>query len=392
MSVSLPLPRINRRLLLFAVTTVVTLWLLYRAGGVLLPFVLGLGFAYFVAPLVERIDRLIRPRLARWRMERAARPLAIVTLYLLIGGTLAVVAVTLVPPLVDQLVALGEAAPELLDLAETRVDEAIVTYERWIPAEAQAMIEEAASGERIEGLVVQGLDILRRGVFATLAAASSTVGFLLASLVIPFWLFYILNDTGRVLRGVLGLVPSDVRPDVEAGRVIVERVLAGYIRGQAIIALVLGVIYTVVLWALDVPYALVLGALAGALAIIPFVGSIIGAIPPLVVAGLQSSQMALAVLVAIVVIQQVDNIFISPRVQGDSVRLNPGIIMVVIVVGQALLGPIGFLVSVPLAAIVRDLVHYAYLRVGEEEIMPVAALEAVGYGEAVTEVVRGAAV
>ena len=381
-------PRINRRLLLFAVTTIVTLWLLARAGSVLLPFALGLSFAYFVAPVVARIDTAIRPRLATWNMERAARPLAILILYLLIGGVMTVIGLTVVPPLVEQLVELAEATPELFDLAEARVDEALDAYERWIPAEARAMIEEAASGDRIEELSVQGLDILRRGVFATLAAASSTVGFLLALLVIPFWLFYILNDTSRVLRGVLGLVPSDVRPDVEAGRIIIERVLAGYIRGQAIIALVLGVIYTVVLWALGVPYALVLGALAGALAIIPFVGAIIGAIPPLIVASLNSSQMAISVLIAILVIQQIDNVFISPRVQGDSVRLNPGVIMVVIVVGQALLGLIGFLVAVPLAAIVRDLVHYAYLRVGEEEITPVAALEEVGYGHAATDVVR----
>ena len=124
----------------------------------------------------------------------------------------------------------------------------------------------------------------------------------------------------------------------------------------------------------------------------PFVGSIVGAIPPIIVAGLQSSQLAITVLIALLIIQQIDNIFISPRVQGDSVRLNPGIIMVAIVVGQALLGPIGFVVSVPLAAIVRDIVHFVYLRVGEDEITPVAALETVGYGDATTDVVRGIAV
>ncbi len=384
-------PRINRRLLLFAVTTILSLWLLARAGSVLLPFALGLSFAYFVAPVVERIDGWIRPRLKAWGMERAARPLAIVVLYLLIGGTFMLIGLTVVPPLVDQLVELVEATPELFALAEERVDEIIVAYESWIPSEVKTMVDEAVAGAQLQEWGMRVLEVLQRGVFATMAAASSTVGFLLALLVIPFWLFYILNDTGRVLQGILGLVPSDVRPDVEAGRIIVERILSKYIRGQVIIAMVLGVVITIVLLLLKVPYALVLGVTAGALTVIPFVGGIVGAIPPLIVAGLQSSQLAITVLIALVVIQQIDNIFITPRIQGDSVRLNPGVIMVVIVVGQALMGPIGFLVAVPLAAIVRDIFHYTYLRIGEDEVTPVAALEAVGYGEWTTEVVRGGA-
>jgi len=382
--------RIDRRLILFGLTLAGVGWALWSAGGVLLPFIIGLSVAYFVAPLVARIDRFLRSLLGRWPWSLpAVRPAAILIVYAMLGGAVAGAVLLAAPPLIDQLSHLVERMPELGARAEERARELVALYEDKIPPRAAEYIEGALTEERLEAAGMRLLGLVQRGLVATMAAASNTLGFVLASFVIPFWLFYILQDTGRVLTGFLQLFPPSLRPDVEAIRIIADRVLAGYIRGQAIVALSLAAMFSAALTLLGVPYGLLLGALAGALGIVPYVGALVGAVPPLIVGALEGGGLGIKVLVAILVVQQVDNLVISPRVQGDSVRLNPGVIMVVVVVGQALMGPIGFLVAVPLAAIVRDVVHYLYLRLADEPPTAASALETVGYGAAATDAVRG---
>ena len=154
-------PRINRRLALFAVTAVVAVWLMVKAGGVLLPFALGLSFAYFVAPLVVRIDRMLRPRLMRWGIERFARPIAIVILYLLVAGVFALIGLLIVPPLVREMRDLVEAAPQLYAQAESRAQDLVRDYNTVLPEQARVLIEDTVTEERLEELGLQGLDILR---------------------------------------------------------------------------------------------------------------------------------------------------------------------------------------------------------------------------------------
>ena len=384
----------HRRLLLFVVVASLIATLLFVAGGAVLPFGLGLVFAYLVAPLVGGGDRLLRLLLAGpmerlpW-LEGVIRPTAILGVYVLVVAVLAGGLVLLSVPLTSELGELTENAPSLAAQAEQLAEDTVYEVQERLPDEVEAEILAFFTRERVQSLGLRAFEILRDGALATLSGISSTVGFLVAGLIVPFWLFYILNDTGKFMTAMITLVPHDIRRDVEALRIIVDRVLSGYIRGQLLIAFVLGVLLTIVLMFIGVPYALTLGVAAGALGIIPFVGAILGAIPAILVALLQSPTMALWTLVGFLAVQQIDSFLISPRVQGDSVSLNPGVIMVVIVVGQAVMGLVGLLIAVPLTAAIRDVVHYLYLRVGENPITAAEAMAEVGYGEEVNAVVRG---
>jgi predicted PurR-regulated permease PerM len=170
-----------------------------------------------------------------------------------------------------------------------------------------------------------------------------------------------------------------MRGDAHALTTIVDRVMAAYIRGQLIIALALGTLSAIALSLLGVPYALLLGVATGVLGMVPFLGAIIAAILAFVVALTESGSTAFKALFAYIVVQQIDNFFITPRTQADAVALHPAVIMIVLVVGQALVGPIGLLVAVPVTAILRDIVHYTYLRVGSDGLAPHDALAEVGY-------------
>lgn len=381
---------IKWRIVLFAATLAVVALLVVRAGRAVVPFVIGLSFAYFVAPLVDRIDRALRPLARRApRLGGVVRPAAIALTYAIVGVGLWLGARVITAPLLAEVGTLAAQSDTLLADAEALVEARVAAYQRYIPPEVQREILAFATRERLTAAALEVWAVVQHGLGATFGAVTRTLGFLLAMLVIPFWLFYILNDTGRFLSSLMGLIPHDLRPDVEAVRIICDRVLSGYIRGQVIIAFVLGALFTALLLALDVPYAITLGVVAGVLAVVPFIGTILGAVIATLVALVVSPALAAKTLLGFVVIQQVDNLFISPRVQGRSVALNPGAIIVVLVIGQAALGPLGLLAAVPLAAICRDVVHYLYLRVGEAPAAPPDALATVGYGAHVSPRVRG---
>ena len=384
---------IKWRLVLFVATLGLIALLIARAGRAVVPFVLGLAFAYFVAPLVDRIDGWLQPAARRVpRLEGAVRPVAILATYVIVAGALFLGLRLITAPLLREADALVAQSDTIVADTEAFVAARVAEYQRYIPADVQREILNFATRERLEAAALKVWSFVQQAGQATFGAVSRTLGFVLAMLIIPFWLFYILNDTGRFLSALLGLVPHDIRPDVEAVRIICDRVLSGYIRGQVIIAFALGTLFTLLLLVLGVPYAVTLGVLAGCLAIIPFIGTILGAgIATAVALVTNGPALAGKTVLGFVLIQQIDNLFISPRVQGKSVALNPGAIIFVLVIGQAALGPIGLLAAVPLAAISRDVVHYLYLRIGEEPASAPDALAAVGYGAHVTPIVRGAA-
>jgi predicted PurR-regulated permease PerM len=127
---------------------------------------------------------------------------------------------------------------------------------------------------------------------------------------------------------------------------------------------IVGVMAYVALWILDVRYPIGLAIIAGVTEMIPIIGPIIGAIPAVLVALAQDPVKAIWVALAFLIIQQIENNLIVPKIQGDFLRLHPGVIIVLLVLAGAVSGFILVLAIVPLAAFVRDAYQYLYLRVG----------------------------
>ena len=375
---------VNRRLILFSATVAVVAAVLWAARGAILPFVIGLVVAYLLAPVVRRVHHAI-PR--RWRDHRAARPVAILAVYLTAIALVVLAAALIVPPVVRQGQDLLRGFPGLAAAWQDRLQRYVDENRQYWPPQSEAIIDQALHSDATQRLAVTSLGYLQRAGLATVGAVSNTVSFLLAFLIVPIWLVYVLDNTDRVIHGALGVVPHDIRADVEAVRVICDRVLGAYVRGQLFVAVMLGLMFTVALTLLKVPYSLLLGVTGGLLALIPFVGSILGMVPAVLVASFESARLALLVVLAFIGIQQIDNLFISPRVQGRSVALHPALVMVVLVIGQQILGILGMLAAVPITAILRDVVHYFYVRVGEDRPTPFESLKAVGYASNATPLI-----
>jgi len=367
-------PRRNRVLLWLAAALFVG-GMIWAAREVLLPYLLGLILAYLLLPVVNGLDRRMPARLRGWHV---ARPLAIVLTYLLLLILVAGILAFFVPLMAGQISALIDRWPELASRVEDWGTRGWGWYQNHIPADWRQTIE-----ANLTGLINDLIKALQNGLVATARRLFSTISFVIGLVVIPFWLFYILQDESQVKEGVIRVLPLQLRADLVCMARLIDDVLSAYLRGQLLLCLFVGGMATLALLIIGVPFALVLGVVAGILEALPFVGPILGAIPAVLVALLSNPMSALWVAVAFLAIQQVENLLLVPRIAGKSVKLHPAMVMVVLVVGNELAGLVGMLLAVPITAVLRDLFKYLYLRFLDEPLTPEAAMASIRAGKEV---------
>ncbi len=362
-------PARRNRLILIGLLALVIGAMLYVARAALFPYVLGLVLAYLVLPIVNWLDVHMPHRLQE---RRVARPLAILLVYF-VGLVVVIGAIAFLVPIVrDQVEELWADRDRLVRVASDLISDLAERYHRDVPDRLKQALEENVS--QISGRVAE---VVQSGLTRTISAVTSTISFVLGFIVIPFWLFYILNDQAEVSAGLMSLVPQRFEADVRNLLRISDDIFSAYIRGQLLLCLFVGAIATVGLMLVGVPYALVLGLVAGMFEVIPFIGPLLGAVPGVIVAALDSWPTAAWAVVVFFVIQQVENLLLVPRISGRSVRLHPAFVMVVLVVGNEAAGLWGMLLAVPVTALIRDVFKYLYLRCSDEPVTPADALSRV---------------
>jgi predicted PurR-regulated permease PerM len=368
-------PERRNRLLLWTTLILVVGAMIWAARQVLLPYILGLVLAYLLLPVVNWIDRHMPGRLHKWRI---ARPLSIILTYLVVMLIVAGIVAFFVPVVLEQARILIERWPGLVGQVQDWGARGLGWYTENIPAEWRDTIE-----TNLQNLLDDALVALRTGVVATLTTVFSTMSFFLGLVVIPFWLFYILQDEQQVKQGVLQAFPEQLRDDVLFLARLIDDVLSAYIRGQLLLVLFVGGLATLALLIIGVPFAIVLGVIAGIFEVLPYIGPILGAIPAVLVALLTDPVSAIWVTAAFTGIQQIENLILVPRISGESVKLHPALVMVVLVVGNELAGLLGMLIAVPVAAVLRDVFKYLYLRFLDEPLSPQEALTSIRSGQEV---------
>jgi predicted PurR-regulated permease PerM len=368
-------PERRNRLLLWVGLILVVVGTIWAARKVLLPYILGLVLAYLLLPVVNWIDRSMPARFRRWGI---ARPLSIIITYLVLILIVAGAVAFIVPVVLQQARILIERWPSFVGQAQDWGARGLGWYTETVPLEWRETIE-----TNLRNLLDDSVGTLRAGAVATVTTVFTTMSFFLGLVVIPFWLFYILKDEQQVKQGVLSVFPEQLRPDVQSLARLVDDVLSAYIRGQFLLVLFVGALATLALVIIGVPFALVLGVIAGIFEALPYVGPILGAIPAVLVALLTDPVSAIWTLAAFVSIQQIENLILMPRIAGESVKLHPALVMVALVVGNELAGLLGMLVAVPVTAVLRDLFKYLYLRFLDEPLSPEEALTRIRSGQEV---------
>jgi predicted PurR-regulated permease PerM len=196
---------------------------------------------------------------------------------------------------------------------------------------------------------------------------TGTISVIFGFVIVPFWMFYAMRDRHFVRRNLLSAAPPIVRADVDNMLHIADRLLGRYIRAQLLLGLIVGTAVAIGLTLLDVQLSLALGVLAGITELIPFIGPWLGAIPALViVAATGDAELFLWVALLYLAVQQVENVLLVPRIQGEAVDVHPGMIILLLIVGGAAFGFLGLIFIVPLAAILRELFWYVDRRLRGE--------------------------
>jgi predicted PurR-regulated permease PerM len=360
--------RLGRLLLVLALALLV-LGLLWAARGALFPFVFALVLAYVLFPLVAFFERaLLRlfPRLRR------GRPLAILLTYLTAVLALVVFFLLVLPVVSPQFAALWDNRQEITGAVQRYVSQGLVWYRANTPADIQAQIDQAAqaAGGRLSGAVQSAL-------VQTVSAVTSTVAFVAGLVIIPVWLFYVLNDQSRFMKSAVAMIPVQIRADTVNMVRIADRILSKYLRGQLLLCVVVGMLAALGLSLLGVPFPAVLGLIAGVFEILPFLGPLLGALPAVLVALIQDPLLALWTVVLFVAIQQVENTVLVPRISGKAVELHPALIVLVIIIGSEVAGLAGAILAVPVTAIIRDVFKYLYLRLGDDPLAPGPAMASI---------------
>ncbi|MGG7144948.1 AI-2E family transporter [Clostridium nigeriense] len=171
--------------------------------------------------------------------------------------------------------------------------------------------------------------------------------------IIPIVTYYFLVDGELIFNKLMLIFPTDKR--VIAKKVInhIDKVLSRYIISQLLLSLIIGILTTISLFIARVKFSLILGIFNGIFNIIPYFGPIIGGIPAIFIALMESPSKALWTLVIMFIIQQIEGNILSPKVTGDSTNMHPIIIIILLLIGEKLGGFIGMIIIVPIAVIIK---------------------------------------
>lgn len=357
-------PRLRPRAALVLVALTGMAWLVLSAHDALTPFGVGLVLAYLLTPPVRRVERMLPVRHTR---PGLARVLAVVTVYIIAVAALALLLGFAIPPLLQQITSFFAALPGYLDESRVQVQSWLQELQAHVPPEVQAQVDDA-----VRQLGAELVRMAQDSVVRTFLVVAETFSVLLGVLTVPVWLFFVLKDRERLSGAILNLFPDRFRGDAQAIAAIVDRSLSAYIRAQLFLGAVIGVVTAVGLSIMGIPFALVLGLIAGITEMIPVVGPILGSLAGIVVTLATRPDMWFIVAVFYLIIQQVENNLLAPRVQGDALEIHPAMIMMLLVAASELGGFPAMLVAAPLAAVSRNVFIYLYHRMDSSPPVPPA--------------------
>lgn len=341
----------------WGVATAVLLVVLWFLGDVILPFVLGGAIAYCLDPVADRLERLGLSR---------GLSVAVITVLGLLGFV--VMVLLIIPTLITQATDLVAAAPEYL----TKLRDWLTTRFPDLMVENSAIRQQL--GNIAEALQSRGGQLLS----TVLASFSGVLNIIVLFLIVPVVAVYLLVDWDHMVARIDQLLPRDHAPVLRRLASEMDSTLASFIRGQGTVCLILGVFYATALMIAGLNFGLVIGALAGLVTFIPYVGALLGGALAVGVAIFQTwsesstnaAQVAdgavagvnwlyvLAIYLIFQAGQFVEGNILTPKLVGTSVGLHPVALLFALSVFGALFGFVGLLVAVPLAAMIGVLVRF----------------------------------
>lgn len=324
----------------------------YLVKAILLPFVVGLGVAYFLDPAADKLEK--------WGASRTlATALITCGFFLLIAGVIS----TLTPVLYQQFSGFIQELPGYVHAVQQ-------TYQPKVEAWLSALGQKGLAPEDSLGGISADLAKLSSGLLSGLLKSWASI-FSLASLVVltPVVTFYLLRDWDRLVARVDELLPRDHAEVIRQQAREIDRTLASFVRGQLNVCSALALYYAIFLSLAGLKFSVLIGVAAGLLVIIPYVGTVVSAALSLGIAYMQFESLHDVAIVGAIFVtgQMLEGYFLTPKLVGGRVGLHPVWVIFGMLAGGTLFGFVGVLLAVPVSAVVGVLVRFAIERYMESE-------------------------
>ena len=335
---------LTRQMTFWLLTFVVGIVVLFVLREILLPFVAGMALAYLLDPLANRLERMGVNRLAATLVIIGAVVLVFVILILMF-----------VPILSAQLGAFMEKLPGYIARLQ-----AVVTdpNREWL----RRIVGDGVTDAQVSDLVKQGSGWIATFLKSLWSGGQALISIFSLIVVTPVVAFYLLYDWNRMVAAVDHWIPLDQRDTVRGLAHEMNEAIAGFLRGQTAVCLILGSFYAVALTLSGLNFGLLIGLASGLITFIPYVGSLTGLVlaSGVAIAQFWPEYTPIAVVIGIFFVGQfLEGYVLAPKLVGESVGLHPVWLMFALFAFGYLFGFVGLLIAVPLAAVIGVLVRFA---------------------------------
>lgn len=304
-----------------AIAILILLYLLYLIRDILIVFFVALILASAVDPWVDWM-----------KTKKIPRSIGILLIYLVLFAIIGIIVITIIPPIIQQIIDLTNNLPQYLDK--------VLSF--FSKVQNKSGILESVKTSL--GAITSSLQTAAGGIFSTVTGIFGSIFSFFLVLVLTF---YMAVEENAIKKLVWSLAPSKHQPYIMQLINRMQKKIGLWLRGQLILCFVIFAMDFVGLSILHVKYALVLSLIAGLTEFIPYVGPILGAIPAVFLAFNQSPMLALFVAVLFYIVQLVENNILVPKIMEKAVGLNPIVSIAALMIGYNLAGVVGAILSIP---------------------------------------------
>lgn len=333
------------RILISIVIMIAAYLLIQRLSGVLIPFLVAWLIAYLLYPIVKFIQ---------YKCHVKSRVLSIIITMLLITGVIVGGCYLIIPPIIEEM---GHLKDIIVEYVTTDSTVASVSGEVQNYIKHNIDINEITKALTVQD-VSQFMEEKVPQFFSFISSSVSAIVGFIASLIAIIYIFFILVDYELMAEGLFKMLPRDKRNIVHDIMLDLQKGMNGYFRGQAIIALCVGILFSIGFLIIGFPLAIPLGLFIGFLNLVPYL-QVIGFIPTIILALLKAYDtgqsfwgIILSALIVFAVVQAIQDWVLTPRIMGKVTGLNAAVILLSLSIWGSLLGFVGLIVALPLTTLI----------------------------------------
>jgi len=330
-------------------------WILYLLAPVLSPFVMGAVLAYLGDPLVDRLE-----------VRKVPRTLGVVIVFVIFSAFAVLALLLLIPLIQKQLVIVYQSIPGFLEWLNTSAIP-------WMKERTGLSLEILEPGVLLASLEehLKTAGSIAADILAGVGSSGKALALWISNLVlIPVVAFYLMRDWDDLVENVQEMFPRNKVGTVSRLAREMDEVLGAFLRGQLLVMLALGGIYSIGLWVIGLNVALIIGMVAGLASIVPYLGFIVGIAAAIIAGVLQFGDFSLLIYIFIVfgVGQTLESVALTPLLVGDKIGLHPVAVIFAIMAGGQLFGFTGILVALPVAAVIMVLLRHMHQRYKSSDV------------------------